>query len=101
MGYCEEYVDKEYVAEMRGVARVLDAPEEEVVLANLYYDALKFLLGQGSLGCTGFSAATQGAFRDRVRNLPSTSATLAGQNRFGWSSVTGRPPGSAGEAAEV
>jgi hypothetical protein len=65
MSYCKDYVDEEYAAEMRGVARVLDAPEEEVVLANLYYDALKFLLGRGSLGCTGFvvSSASRHAFR--------------------------------------
>ena len=73
MSYCEEYVDKEYAAEMRGVARVLDAPEEEVVLANLYYDALKFLLGQGSLGCTGFVvSAASGALH--ARNLDWTTA---------------------------
>jgi acid ceramidase len=73
MGYCEEYVDKEYVAEMRGIARVLDAPEEEVVLANLYYDALKFLLGQGSLGCTGF-VVPSGSRLLHARNLDWTTA---------------------------
>lgn len=73
MSYCEENVDKEYVAEMRGVARVLEAPEEEVVLANLYYDALKFLLGQGPLGCTGFVvSSSSGLFH--ARNLDWTTA---------------------------
>src|SRR5258705_533350 len=37
--YCDAFVAPEYIAEMRGVAGVLDAPEEEVLLPNLYYDA--------------------------------------------------------------
>lgn len=73
MSYRDEYVDPEYVAEMRGVARILDAPEEEVVLANLYYDAIKFVLTKGTFACTGFVIdSTQGLIH--ARNLDWTTA---------------------------
>src|SRR5690242_17075124 len=55
MSYRDEFVDHEYAAEMRGVAQIIDAPEEEVVLANLYYDAVKFVVTKGMLACTGFA----------------------------------------------
>ena len=56
--YRAAYVDPEYAAEMRGVARVLDVPEEKVFLANIYYDAMKLVLC-GSMGCTGFAIDTR------------------------------------------
>jgi hypothetical protein len=56
--YRDAFVDPEYADEMRGVARVLDAPEDEVVLGNLYYDAMKLVLGAGGLGCTAFAVDT-------------------------------------------
>ena len=56
--YRDAFVEPEYVEEMRGVARVLDAPEEEVVLANLYYDAMKLVLSSNGFGCTGFAIDT-------------------------------------------
>jgi acid ceramidase len=70
--YRDAFVDAEYIAEMRGVARVLDAPEEEVVLANLYYDAIKLVLA-GGVGCTAFAVDTdQGPLH--ARNLDWTTA---------------------------
>src|SRR5690349_6142669 len=56
--YVATCVDPEYVEEMRGVARVLGAPEEEVQLANLYYDAMKLVLS-GGMGCTAFALDTE------------------------------------------
>jgi acid ceramidase len=70
--YRDAFVDAEYIAEMRGVARVLDAPEAEVVLANLYYDAIKIVLGAG-IGCTAFAVDTA-AGPLHARNLDWTTA---------------------------
>jgi acid ceramidase len=70
--YRDAFVDEEYVSEMRGIARTLDVREEDVVIANLYYDALKFVLG-GSIGCTEFAVDTpDGPLH--ARNLDWTSA---------------------------
>lgn len=52
--YCGSVLEPEYVAELRGVARVLGVPEADVALANLYYDAMKALLCLNQLGCTAF-----------------------------------------------
>jgi acid ceramidase/N-acylethanolamine-hydrolysing acid amidase len=65
--YRDAFVDPEYIAEMRGVARAVDAPEEEVALANLYYDAIKVVLS-GGIGCTAFAVDT-GAGPLHARNL--------------------------------
>jgi len=48
--FCEGYVEKEYVEEMRAVSRILGISETDVLLSNLYYDALKVVMG-----CTGFA----------------------------------------------
>lgn len=70
--YSVAFVDDEYRAEMRGVARLLDVPERDVVLANLYYDAMKFVL-HSSIGCTAFAVDTpQGPLH--ARNLDWTTA---------------------------
>lgn len=52
--YRDAWLKPEHVGELRGVARVLGASEEEVTLVNLYYDLLKLVLMSGSLGCTAF-----------------------------------------------
>jgi acyl-CoA:6-aminopenicillanic acid acyl transferase len=46
-------VPAEYVAEMRGIASYLGLDELDVVIANLYYDALK-----AAIGCTAFAIDT-------------------------------------------
>jgi acid ceramidase len=56
--YRDGFVEPEYLEEMRGVARVLDAPDDEVVLANLYYDAMKLILSSSGFACTGFVVDT-------------------------------------------
>ncbi|WP_394838124.1 C45 family autoproteolytic acyltransferase/hydrolase [Pendulispora rubella] len=71
-GYRDDFVDPEYVAEMRSVARILDAREEEVLLVNLYYDALKLLLAS-PMGCTAFAVDTAGPPL-HARNLDWTNA---------------------------
>jgi acid ceramidase len=71
--YRDAFVEPEYVEEMHGVARVLDAPEEEVVLANLYYDAMKLVLSSSSIGCTGFAIDTPSGPL-HARNLDWTTA---------------------------
>ncbi|HEY2510713.1 MAG TPA: C45 family peptidase [Polyangiaceae bacterium] len=70
--YRDAFVDAEYVEEMRGVARVLDADEDEVALANLYYDAMKLVLA-GGIGCTAFAVDTP-AGPLHARNLDWTTA---------------------------
>jgi len=67
--YLRTVLDPEYVAELRGVARVLEAPEADVALANLYYDAMKVLLGQNRLGCTAFVVADAAFGPLHARNL--------------------------------
>jgi len=52
--YCRAVLEPEYMAELRGVARVLDVPEADITLANLYYDAMKALQSQNRPGCTAF-----------------------------------------------
>ncbi|AKV01403.1 hypothetical protein AKJ09_08066 [Labilithrix luteola] len=70
--YGAAFVDEEYRAEMRGIARLLDVPEQDVLLANLYYDALKLVLGS-SMGCTAFAVDTpHGPLH--ARNLDWTTA---------------------------
>jgi acid ceramidase len=71
--YRDAFVDPEYVDEMRGIASVLDAPEEEVVLANLYYDAMKLVLSSNTIGCTGFVLDTPSGPL-HARNLDWTTA---------------------------
>ncbi|WP_394848641.1 C45 family autoproteolytic acyltransferase/hydrolase [Pendulispora brunnea] len=70
--YRDDFVDPEYVAEMRGVARALDVREDEVLLVNLYYDALKVLLA-GPMGCTAFGIDADGTPL-HARNLDWTHA---------------------------
>lgn len=51
----EAAVPPEYLAEMRGIAKALDLDELDLLVANLYYDALKPVLGWG---CTAFAVDT-------------------------------------------
>jgi hypothetical protein len=70
--YRDAFVDAEYVAEMRGIARAIDGREEEVALANLYYDAIKLVMS-GGLACTAFAVDTD-AGPLHARNLDWTTA---------------------------
>src|SRR5690349_20236054 len=71
--YRDGFVEPEYLEEMRGVARAIDAPEDEVVLANLYYDAMKLIFSSSGMGCTGFVVDTP-AGPLHARNLDWTTA---------------------------
>lgn len=51
--YAEANVPAEHLAEMKAIAEIVGAPEPEVILANLYYDAMSFMLG-----CTAFAVDT-------------------------------------------
>ena len=53
MEYRDAYVPPQYAREMRALAELLGRPEPEVLLSNLYYDALKHILG-----CTAFAVDT-------------------------------------------
>jgi len=71
--YAEAYVPPELVEEMRGVARILDVDEQDVVFANLYYDAMKIVLASPTVGCTGFAVDTASGPL-HARNLDWTTA---------------------------
>lgn len=51
--YADAHVPAEHLAEMKAIAEIVEAPEPEVILANLYYDAMSFMLG-----CTAFAVDT-------------------------------------------
>ncbi|PHN03535.1 C45 family autoproteolytic acyltransferase/hydolase [Flavilitoribacter nigricans] len=52
--YKHELIAEEYLEEIDCIAALSDYNPDEVLLANLYYDALKFYLG-----CTAFAVATE------------------------------------------
>jgi len=52
--YREAYLPTEYAAELIAVAELLGVSEEMVLVGNLYYDLLKFVLG-----CTAFAVDTE------------------------------------------
>ncbi len=52
--YADAHVPPVYLAEMEGIAGLLKVPRSEVLLANLYYDAMIFVLG-----CTAFAIDTE------------------------------------------
>ncbi|MCP4445339.1 MAG: hypothetical protein GY811_08350 [Myxococcales bacterium] len=51
--YRDAFVPPDYVSEMRAMAELIGRPEAEVLLSNLYYDAIKHLFG-----CTTFAVDT-------------------------------------------
>jgi len=51
--YCDEFVEPRYAEEMAAIARIIGVSEEEVLIGNLYYDALKFVFS-----CSSFSVDT-------------------------------------------
>lgn len=67
------FLSEEHVEECRGVSRVLGVPTEDVLLANLYYDAVKFVFSTPRLGCTAFAVETD-AGPLHARNLDWTTA---------------------------
>ncbi|WP_299434294.1 C45 family autoproteolytic acyltransferase/hydolase [uncultured Aquimarina sp.] len=48
--YKERLVSKEYLKEIDGIATICDFSSDQILIANLYYDLLKFYLG-----CTAFA----------------------------------------------
>jgi acid ceramidase/N-acylethanolamine-hydrolysing acid amidase len=80
LGYHDAHVDPEHAAEMRGIAHVLGAPLEQVVLANLYYEALRLVPAPPAQHCTAF-AVDSGSGPLHARNLdwPSDDGLLASQ----------------------
>ncbi len=52
--YKVSYINVEYMNELRGIASFTDFSVNQLLLANLYYDALKLVFG-----CTAFSLATE------------------------------------------
>lgn len=63
LAYRDAFVSPEYSAEMSAIAALLERSEAEVLLSNLYYDALKHVFG-----CTAFCIATDGG-NLHARNL--------------------------------
>lgn len=51
--YAATFLQADHYAEIRALAKIVDRPVEEVLLGNLYYDALKFVWG-----CTAFAIDT-------------------------------------------
>ncbi len=51
--YRDAFVPPQYATEMRAIASLIGRPESEVLLSNLYYDAIKHLFG-----CTAFAVDT-------------------------------------------
>lgn len=61
--YKMSYINPEYIKELEGIASFTDFNVNQLLLANLYYDALKLVFG-----CTAFSVATEHG-NLHVRNL--------------------------------
>lgn len=51
--YASSHVEADYLREMEGIASAIDTDLSEVLLGNLYYDAMSFMLG-----CTAFAIDT-------------------------------------------
>jgi len=62
-----DLVRADHWQEMESLSRLLDLPMRDVVLCNLYYDALKVILGR-VFGCTAFAIDTPGGVL-HARNL--------------------------------
>lgn len=61
--YKQEYVPSEYLEEIAGVRNFCNFTDNQILITNLYYDALKFVFG-----CTSFSYLNQ-AENIHARNL--------------------------------
>ncbi len=63
LAYRNAYIDATYMAELMAIAQMIGVSEEAVLIGNLYYDLIKFVLG-----CTAFAVDTpQGPLH--ARNL--------------------------------
>jgi acid ceramidase len=62
-----DVVRSDHWQEMESLSRLLDLPVRDVVLCNLYYDALKVILSRG-FGCTAFAIDAPGGVL-HARNL--------------------------------
>lgn len=68
----DAYVPKEAVEEMASIARLADLTEDDILLANVYFDAIKHLMG-----CTAFSVdGPEGPLHARNLDWPSPHALL-------------------------
>lgn len=54
MAYRNAYLPVEYASELTSIAHLLDVSEEAILVVNLYYDLVKFILG-----CTAFAVDTE------------------------------------------
>ena len=103
--YRDAFVPPQYVTEMRAIATLIGRPEAEVLLSNLYYDAIKHLIG-----CTAFAIDTpDGPLHARNLDWGTVNAMLsrhtlrveysrAGQPHFtviGWPGYAGALSGMA------
>lgn len=97
-GLVEEYRDAciraEYIAELAALAEMAGVTEEEALIGNLYYDALKFVVG-----CTAFAIDTpDGPIHARnldwwTRNGMLSRYTLIANFRHGHATCLFRPVG--------
>lgn len=51
--YAQAFVSAEHRAEIGGIARIVGRPEREVLLANLYYEAFRQMMGCTAFACDG------------------------------------------------
>lgn len=63
----KDFVGADHWQEMESLSRSMDLPLSDVVLCNLYYDALKVVLSP-AFGCTAFAIDTPGGIL-HARNL--------------------------------
>lgn len=61
--YKESVIEKSYKEEIKAIEKICDFSENEILITNLYYDALKFVFG-----CTAF-CVTNSKNRLHARNL--------------------------------
>jgi acid ceramidase len=54
LSYRDTYLPSEYAAELTSIAHLFEVPEKTILVVNLYYDLIKFLIG-----CTAFAVDTE------------------------------------------
>lgn len=74
------FIDAEQTVELEGVARVLELPLDEVLLANVYYEGIKHVLAGPSIGCTAFAIdSPRGPLLARNLDWTTANGLLASQ----------------------
>src|SRR5580704_5644311 len=72
-----DVIRSDHWQEMESLSRLLELPVRDVVLCNLYYDALKVILGR-VFGCTAFAIDTPGGvLHARHLDLRTENSALA------------------------